>query len=67
MNTKRNSKGFGKGPGELESLSRRQQVAWDKLKAQQIYSQIDPTQSPHAASERVMTFRHLALLAQIRK
>ena len=49
----------------MESLSRRQQVAWEKLKAQLIYSQIDPTQSPQAASERV-TFRHLALLAQIR-
>lgn len=54
-----------KGPGELESLSRRQQVAWEKLKAQLIYSQIEPSQSPQAASERV-TFRHLALLAQIR-
>ena len=54
-----------KGPGEWESLSRRQQVAWEKLKAQLIYSQIDPHQSPQAASERV-TFRHLSLLAQIR-
>ena len=30
-----------KGPGEWEALSRRQQVAWEKLKAQLIYSQID--------------------------
>tara|TARA_A100001037_G_scaffold263528_1_gene253818 strand:- start:311 stop:1927 length:1617 start_codon:yes stop_codon:yes gene_type:complete len=55
-----------KGPGDWESLSRRQQVAWEKLKAQLIYSQIDPSQAPHTASERV-TFRHLAMLAQIRK
>ncbi len=54
-----------KGPGEWDSLSRRQQVAWEKLKAQLLYSQIDPKQTPQAASERV-TFRHLALLAQIR-
>ena len=54
-----------KGPGEWDSLSRRQQVAWEKLKAQLIYSQIDPQNPPQSASERV-TFRHLALLAQIR-
>ena len=36
-----------------------------KLEAQMIYSQIDPSQEPKAASERV-TFRHLAMLAQIR-
>ncbi|MDP6888854.1 MAG: lysine--tRNA ligase [Candidatus Thalassarchaeaceae archaeon] len=54
-----------KGPGEWNTLSRRQQVAWEKLKAQLIYSQIDPKQMPQAASERV-SFRHLSLLAQIR-
>ena len=53
------------GPGEWSQLSRRQQVAWEKLKAQLLYSQIDPASTPPAASERV-TFRHLALLAQIR-
>ena len=54
-----------KGPGEWDSLSRRQQVAWEKLKAQILYSQINPEEDPQTASERV-TFRHLALLAQIR-
>ena len=52
-------------PGEWDDLSRRQQVAWAKLKAQILYSSIDPNKPPQAASERV-TFRHLALLAQIR-
>jgi len=54
-----------KGPGEWDELSRRQQVAWEKLKAQLLYSQIDPASTPQAASERV-TFRHLSMLAQIR-
>ena len=54
-----------KGPGEWNDLSRRQQVAWEKLKAQLLYSQIDPASTPQPASERV-TFRHLAMLAQIR-
>jgi lysyl-tRNA synthetase class 1 len=54
-----------KGPGEWDQLSRRQQVAWEKLKAQLLYSQIDSASIPQAASERV-TFRHLAMLAQIR-
>ena len=53
------------GPGEWSELSRRQQVAWEKLKAQLLYSQIDPASTPQAASERV-SFRHLAMLAQIR-
>ena len=55
-----------KGPGEWEELSRRQQVAWEKLKAQLLYSQIDSNSTPQPASQRV-TFRHLAMLAQIRK
>ncbi|MEE2758368.1 MAG: lysine--tRNA ligase [Candidatus Thermoplasmatota archaeon] len=55
-----------RGPGEWDTLSRRQQVAWEKLKAQLIYSQIDPSQEPEQASGRV-TFRHLSMLAQIRK
>ena len=55
-----------RGPGEWDELSRRQQVAWEKLKAQLLYSQIDPNSTPQTASQRV-TFRHLAMLAQIRK
>ncbi|MDP6844165.1 MAG: lysine--tRNA ligase [Candidatus Thalassarchaeaceae archaeon] len=54
-----------KGSGEWDNLSRRQQVAWAKLESQILYSSIDPTKPPQAASERV-TFRHLALVAQIR-
>lgn len=52
-------------PENWDELSRRQQVAWAKLEAQILYSTIDPNTPPQAASERV-TFRHLALLAQIR-
>ena len=54
-----------KGPGEWSELSRRQQVAWEKLKAQLLYSQIDAQSTPQLGSERV-SFRHLAMLAQIR-
>ena len=60
-----------KGPGDWESLSRRQQVAWEKLKAQLNYSKIQWSKDGNdvaeieKASSRV-TFRLLALLAQIR-
>jgi lysyl-tRNA synthetase class 1 len=53
------------GPGDWESLSRRQQMAWEALKAQLSYSQIDKDEQVVASSRRV-TFRHLALLAQIK-
>lgn len=54
-----------KGPGDIEILSRRQKVAWEVLKAQLYYSQIDGNDTPESASERV-SFRHLSLIAQIR-
>ena len=54
------------GPGNLEDMSRRQKVAWEVLKAQLIYSQINPNDETESASERV-TFRHLSLIAQIRR
>ena len=53
------------GPGEWDEMSRRQQVAWKKLKAQLLFSRIDPADVSDSTSNRV-TFRHLALLAQIR-